>query len=166
MQALLVIDIQEEYFGAGRDSKRYPYPSDALIPRINRRIAEYQAENAPVAYITNRYYVGREGFKRELAAELSIASDIRFDKTRASCFSNPALMEWLSQNSITDIEIVGADGNYCAGMSALDGRKNGLNVTFDLSMIGVANSERFPQTLKRLEKAGVNIVQSTDGFTE
>ena len=40
MKALLVIDVQEDYFGEKRNVRRFPYHSDILVPRINQRVKE------------------------------------------------------------------------------------------------------------------------------
>lgn len=38
MKALIVIDMQEEYFGQRRNQKKYPYDSEQLIQNINKPV--------------------------------------------------------------------------------------------------------------------------------
>ena len=43
-KALMVLDMQEMYVGAGRDKNVFSYPVDTLISNVNARIAAYDPE--------------------------------------------------------------------------------------------------------------------------
>ena len=157
MKALLVIDMQEEYVGENRNRKRFTYQSDILIPRINQRILEFDNAGNLVVYVINRFFYQTNKYIPRLVTELNIDSNEIFEKNRASCFSNHKLRQFLSDNNVTEIEMVGVDGNYCIAASALAARKSGLSVIVNHQCIGVANIGKLRKTLSRLEKAGVTI---------
>lgn len=56
------------------------------------------------------------------------------------------------------LELVGVDGNYCVGATAIDGISNQFTVIVNESLVGVGNNRKFVKTKKRLEEAGVMIV--------
>ena len=60
--------------------------------------------------------------------------------------------------AITEIELVGVDGNFCVGMSALDGATKGFSIRLSLSCIGIANARRFLKTQEKLAQANVLIL--------
>ncbi|MCL2698416.1 MAG: cysteine hydrolase [Oscillospiraceae bacterium] len=135
--------MQEDYI------KRYN--GGFLISNINMRIKQYLRNGDMIVYIQNI----AKGKKSNLVNGLHVVSEFIFDKNRASCFTNHELKAFLKENNITDIELVGVDGNYCVGMSALDGVKHGYNIKLILECIGVINTNRFEKMKEKLLNAGV-----------
>lgn len=88
---------------------------------------------------------------------MNIVSDKFFIKNRASSFSNSELLQYLHKNNVTEVEMVGVDGNYCVAASARAGMKNGLSVIYNHQCIESANFDKFRKTLIRLENGGVTI---------
>lgn len=154
MKALIVIDMQDEYVGQKRNRKRYPYDSERLIRNINMKLVDYEQCSDLVIYIRNK---GKSERISDLVAELHVVSNLVFDKSKASCFSNDLLLKYLKDKAINEIELAGIDGNSCVGISALDGAKCGFLVSLSLSCIGIANAERFIVTREKLLKANVDI---------
>jgi len=158
MKALLVVDMQEDYVGEIRNRKRFPYQSDVLIARIIQRISDCNKAGNLVIYVINRFFYQNKKYIPQPVKELNIGSIKIFNKNRASCFSDFNLLQYLHDNNITEVEIVGVDGNYCIAASARGGRKNGFSVTLNHSCIGIADQEKFRKTVVSLEKVGVRIV--------
>ena len=156
MRALVIIDMQEDYVGESRNKKRFPYNADSLIEEINSRIACYQNNNDKVIYVVNK----SKSSPSPLIPKMTIASDLIFEKDKASCFSNDLLLACLKCNSINEIELAGVDGNSCVAISARDGIKFGFAVRLFLSCIGIANAERFSETRKKLLEANVTVIDS------
>ena len=96
----------------------------------------------------------------KLAEGLLLASDNVFCKTRADAFSSEELVSYLNSQNITEIEIIGVDGNSCINASAKGAIKKGYVVLINLSCIGVANPLRFEKTKETLSAMGVIIKQS------
>jgi len=155
MKALIVIDMQEEYVGQKRNQKRYPYDSEQLIKNINSRIAAYEQRTDAVIYIKNK---GKSDRVSDLVAEMLLVSDLVYEKSKASCFSDQSLLIYLMDKAINEIELVGVDGNSCIGFSALDGIKHSFSILVSLSCIGIANAERFTATREKLLKTNVTII--------
>lgn len=153
MKCLLVIDVQEDYVGDSRNIKMYPYKAKKLIHCINDKILEYPNES--VIYIVNRFFweIGRK--PKELVDGLFVISNNVFEKRKASCFSNKKLLEYLEKIKASELELVGVDGNYCVGASAIDGISNQYKILFNESLIGIGNYSKFKKTKRKLEANGV-----------
>lgn len=80
MQALLVIDMQEDYVGSERNQKRFPYNSECLIANINERIFWFVEHDGLVIYIVNRLVYQGKRFRPQLVKGLSIVSHLFFEK--------------------------------------------------------------------------------------
>ena len=156
MKALIVIDMQEDYVGQKRNKKRYPYIAEQLVDAINLRISDYKQSNEAVIYVKIK---GKFSIASPFIPEMNFVSDLIFEKSKASCFSSNALVSYLHEHEISQIELVGVDGNYCVGMSALDGAKRGFSICVNLSCVGVANIKRFASTKEKLIKANISILQ-------
>lgn len=155
MKCLLVIDMQEEYVGSFRNAKLYPYQADELINSINHKIAEYPKDS--VVYIVNRFSweIGRK--PKKLVEGLSVVSDNLFEKRKASCFSNSQFLEYLKKKKVSELELVGVDGNYCVGASALGGIKYQYKIFLNEPLVGIGNPQKFNKTKNLLKQKGVII---------
>lgn len=148
MKALLVIDIQKSYITK--------YGSD-IVKRINDRIIESKKAHYDIVYIKNTKKL-RSGMETdEFADQLILASDNVFCKKQADAFSSEELVKYLKSKSITEIDMIGIDGNSCVKESAKDAIKSGFSVSIILSCIGVFNIPRFEKTKDDLKKIGVII---------
>jgi nicotinamidase-related amidase len=153
MKCLLVIDMQEEYVGASRNTRMYPYNAKELIDSINERISEYPNES--VIYIVNRFFWEIRRKPKRLVDGLSVISNNVFEKRKASCFSNKRLLEYLQEINASELELVGVDGNYCVGSSALDGITKKYKILLNESLIGIGNYGKFKKMKKKLMEMGV-----------
>ncbi|EHI99605.1 hypothetical protein CDLVIII_3015 [Clostridium sp. DL-VIII] len=153
MRCLLVIDMQEDYVGNSRNIRMYPYNAKELIYSINKKISEYSNES--VIYIVNRFFweIGKK--QKSLVDGLSIISNNVFEKRKASCFSSEQLLEYLQKVDARELELVGVDGNYCVGASAIDGVAKQYRILFNESLIGIRNYSKFRKMKKKLQKIGV-----------
>ena len=93
----------------------------------------------------------------EFADQLILASDNVFCKKQADAFSSEELVKYLKSKSITEIDMIGIDGNSCVKESAKGAIKSGFSVSIILSCIGVFNIPRFEKTKDDLKKIGVII---------
>lgn len=157
VKALLVIDMQEDYIGATRDKRRFPYHPERLIPKVNERIQNFKNEGNLVVYILNRFFYQNKKYVPHLVEGLSVVSDHIFIKNRMNCFSNPALTCFLLENHIAELELVGIDGNYCMAASARGGVKNKFSVLFNQRCIEAAKGDKFGKTIRRLRASDVMV---------
>lgn len=89
-----------------------------------------------------------------------IVSEYWIEKDKASIFANDALIDLLKNKGISQIEIIGIDGNCCVARSALEARGLGFSVVFPLEYVGIKNKDRFKKTKEKLLSANVEIVES------
>ena len=146
MKALLVIDIQKGYIEK--------YNSDLLL-QINKRIQKAVEDHELIVYIMNIKKLKSGKVTNELANNLIVLSTNIFYKEHASAFTNEKLIGFLRSNHISELEIVGIDGNVCVAKSASDAVENGFIVHLLLDCIGIQNIERFTKTRTMLEKKGI-----------
>lgn len=155
MKVLFVLDMQEEYVGLNRNKKIYNYDTDKLINLINSKIMQYSAEGNVVVYIKNKFFW--QAKFSDFVKGLDVVSNFIFEKKRPSCFSNNSLIKFLKDKDISSIEMVGVDGNYCVGKSALEGSSIGLEVLLSLSGVGISNKVKFIKMKHKLVNAGVKL---------
>lgn len=148
MKALLVIDVQREYMA------RYDI---SLLRRINQRIQYAIDKQELIIYVRNVRVLRNSKETYEFAENLNICSQYVIMKKKASAFSNSELLKILQQNSVSDIEMIGVDGNYCVASSARDAAKLGYNTCLSVEYIGVQNEGRFAMTCKDLKERGISI---------
>ena len=65
------------------------------------------------------------------------------------------MVSYLNSKDISEIEIIGVDGNSCIKESAKGAINSGFSVYILLSCISVANILRFEKTKEDLKKVGV-----------
>lgn len=94
---------------------------------------------------------------------LSVVSNCIVEKGKSSVFDNLILLDMLKENEITNIELIGIDGNCCVAASAIDASKSGLSVVLPLTYIGIKSKERFSETREKLLKANVQIIEPQEG---
>lgn len=143
MKALLVIDIQKSYI--------IKYGND-IVQRINERIIESQKAQYDIVYIKNTKKLRSGMVTDEFADQLIIVSDNVFCKKQADAFSSEELISYLNSKSISEIEMIGVDGNSCIRESAKDAINSGFVVSVILSCVGVSNMPRFEKTKENLKK--------------
>lgn len=153
--ALIVIDMQELYIG---EKSRYSFYPITLIDKVNERITTAKDEGVTIIYVKNKGNRNGEVYISDFAHGLSVVSDIIIEKSKASIFENDTILEILQYYEITEIEVIGIDGNICVASSALDAAKLGFSVIFPLEYIGIKSEQLFVSTKEKLLIANVNIV--------
>ena len=148
MKALLVIDLQEGYV------EKY---DNRLLSYINKRIQDAVINHEVIIYIKNTKKLRSGDKTNRLAEQLKVCSKYIICKKSASAFSNDDLLDILKQNQVTDIEIVGIDGNSCIACSAMDALRYGYRVVLPCTYIGVQNAERFEKSCF-YQKSGIVIL--------
>jgi len=98
-------------------------------------------------------------FTSEFSPELQVLSTAIFCIEKASIFSNENIITWLKDNEITEIEIVGVDGNSCVVISAIQAHKRGYNVTLPCRYVGIKDKYRFSEKKEELRKVGIIICE-------
>jgi len=149
MRALIVIDVQKSYM------KKY---ETELLDRINRQIDIVQKNQYDIVYVKNTKVLRRGIVTDAFADELNLVSDNVFCKESADAFSSEDLVSYLVSRNISEVELIGVDGNSCIKASAKGAIQKGFGVSIILSCIGIVNPELFGKTKEQLEKIGVRFI--------
>lgn len=165
-KALLVIDMQNVCVGENH-APYFKYDNAELIKAVNKVIDENKGNS--VIYIKNlmkknllnklapfHAYEGTE--EAELVSGLRIVSDNIFTKYAGNAFSNPALNDFLKNNQIECVEVVGVDGGGCVGLTALGAVKEGYKVIINQSAIGTMFEKNKNKYFQKLKTAGAEFV--------
>jgi len=166
-KALLVVDMQEEFFGENRDREKFKYDQvldediyiKEFVQRINKHIERTNRDGNLVIYIQQQFpnelfyrkvfnfaIKGTEGVK--VLKDITIVSELFFTKIFGSAFTNRKLKTFLKENGIKEIEIVGVDATKCAFYTAKSSAKAG----YKTYMIMEAIDSRFPKEVEKCEK--------------
>lgn len=149
MKILLVIDIQQRYMA---------HYDAGLLARVNARIREAQAAGTPVFYARNIPRLeSTENY--DYADGLLIVSDHLYDKKSPSAFSDPSFCADLKKSGVTEIEMIGVDGNCCVKRTCLDAVAAGFEVTLNLSCIAARNEKIYIKTLAELAEKNITLLQ-------
>jgi len=105
-QALLVIDIQTAYVGLYQQQA-----FDAFLANVNGVIDKASISSMPIIYI-------RQEGGGEIYDKVHIKSSIEFEKTAESAFTVDALNDYLTDQNIKVLYIVGLDAAYCVSATA------------------------------------------------
>ena len=81
-----------------------------------------------------------------------------FSKEQADAFTSAKLLAFLQSERISEVELVGIDGNSCISASAKGAIQKGYAVSVNLSCTGVANPLRFERTKAVLSSLGVLLI--------
>ena len=139
--ALIVIDVQEEYF-SGRLPIEFP-PRESSLDMITTAMDEATAASVPVVLVRHTGAPGERSFQRDsptwaLRAEVSDRHhDLVIDKRLPGSFTGTSLEEWLSERAIDHITIVGYMTNVCCDTTARQAIHRGLGATLLHDAVGV-----------------------------
>ncbi len=133
-RALLVIDVQNEYFTGGLPIE-YP-PVGTSLPNIGLAMDSARAAGVPVIVVQHDapenspvFAKGSQGWQlHPVVAERP--ADHRINKTMASVFTGTDLAEWLSAEAIDTLTVVGYMTHNCDASTIYHASHQGLNVEF------------------------------------
>ena len=164
-KALLVIDMQE--VTVGRNHADFFKYDNELLDRVNTVISNSDA--AVVLYIKNLMKnnlinklapvkVFDNTPEAELAKDLLILSDFIFSKYTGDAFSNSEFSEFLKNNGIDTVELIGVDGGGCVALTALGACENSYKVILNTSAIGTMFDTKKDKYFNKLKMLGAEFV--------
>ncbi|MFE7815088.1 isochorismatase family protein [Streptomyces sp. NPDC057433] len=118
-RALVLIDVQQEYFGGPLDIQ-YP-PRDASLANILRALDAAAQADVPVVAVQHEYpegapvfVAGSAGRENHPEVERRIGSTAkRVVKSHSDVFASTGLAEWFRENGIDTLTLVGCMTNNC-----------------------------------------------------
>ena len=178
-RALVLVDIQQEYF-SGPLTIQYPAPTDSL-PRIIAAIDAAEANGIPVVVVQHTSGDDAPVFNPTLPG-FALHPEIEQRRTPAwkavtkqygSVFAHTDLAEWLRQNGITTVALVGYMTNNCIIASAAEAETLGItaevlsDATGAISIsndAGHVDAETVHTTLMAVLNSNFAAVASTDAW--
>lgn len=132
-RALVVIDVQNEYFPGGGLPIEHP-PVERSLPNITRAMDAAHAAGVPVVVVQHTAPAGAPLFDRgtpgwQLHPEVARRPhDHAVGKSLPSVFSGPGFADWLTANAIDTLTIVGYMTHNCNASTVFEAMHRGLRV--------------------------------------
>lgn len=132
-RALVVIDVQNEYFEGGGLPIEHP-PIAQTLPNIARAMDAAKASGVPVVVVQHTAGRGAPIFDKgsersQLHPEIARRGhDLHLEKSMASVFSNPGFAEWLARERIDTLAITGYMTHNCDASTIFEAAHRGLKV--------------------------------------
>jgi nicotinamidase-related amidase len=145
MQALIVIDAQNEFSAAGR---RPVANHELALGAIHRRIDEARREGRPIAFLRHHnkahesaaFQPGSWGaeFSPGIGPRLDRPGEAEFVKDVFGAFTGTDLEGWLEQVGSDEVLLVGFYTHMCVSTTAREAIMRGLSVALDPDGTGAA----------------------------
>jgi len=130
-RALVVIDVQKDYFPGGV----WALPdAERTLPRIGKLIERSRSRGEPVVFIQHVTPTGSPVFAQgtagmEFAAGLDVrAGDPVFQKRHPSSFQDTGLPEWIAKEGIGELDICGYMTHMCCDTTTREGYSRGMAI--------------------------------------
>lgn len=176
-QAVLVIDIQEDFTGVTAKPP-FPYRDSArLISTVNMITEMASNNNIFIVYIRqelagftgkllSNLIAGGVSIKgnpgTEIDKRISILSSTIFPKARSDAFSNPGLGEFLCENQVNELFLVGLDADGCIHATAQGALNRGYKVNIIEDAIVTQNEEGWGKLLDEYRQEGIQLIPSQE----
>lgn len=132
-RALIVIDVQNEYFEGGGLPIEYP-PVETSLPNVGLAMDTASAAGVPVVVVRHHSAKGGPVFQADqpggqLHPEIARRHhDHLITKSFPSVFTGTDFAEWLSRNSIDTLTVVGYMTHNCDAATVFEAMHRGLQV--------------------------------------
>ncbi|KOP80134.1 hypothetical protein AMS59_01610 [Lysinibacillus sp. FJAT-14745] len=172
-QALMILDIQNDYFS---DQARMPiakHQIESTINGINDLIKRAEKSNVPILYIRNEFertqllsnllrkFTALKGSKgAELDERLLITKGAYFSKKKADAFSNPSLIKYLNKNGIKDLILTGVFIEGCVTSTVEGALARNFAVTVVEDAVAGATDQSREVALTKLATQDIFILSS------
>ncbi|HEY0670996.1 MAG TPA: isochorismatase family cysteine hydrolase [Longimicrobiales bacterium] len=148
MQALVVVDAQNEFSPAGQ--RPVPNHADAL-ERIHGHVQRARSEKRPIAFLLhhNKPHESPAFVPGSWGAQLSpgigpqpgFGPEVLFEKDVFGAFTTTALEQWLRDLDVDEVLIVGFYAHMCISTSAREALVRGFDVVIDPDATGARDVE-------------------------
>lgn len=134
-RALVVIDVQNEYFPGGGLPIEYP-PVEQSLPNITRAMDAARAAGIPVVVVRHHAPQGAPLFQADahngqLHPEITRRPhDHLVTKTFPSVFTGTDFADWIERNRIGTLSLVGYMTHNCDAATAFEAMHRGLHAEF------------------------------------
>jgi len=130
-RALIVIDVQKEYFPGG--AMALP-DAERTLPNIAKLVERARGRGEPVVFIQHALPAGSPVFAQgtqgmEFAQGLDVRpGDPLFQKRHPSSFQDTGLPAWIAKEGVGELDICGYMTQMCCDTTSREGYSRGLTV--------------------------------------
>ena len=134
-RALIVIDVQQEYFGDGGLPIEYP-PVDVTLPNIGRAMDAAREAGVPVVVVQHSAPADSPLFAKgspQWQLHPTVGErprDHYIEKTWPSVYTGTDFAQWLAANEIDTLTVIGYMTHNCDASTVYEATHRGLNVEF------------------------------------
>ena len=134
-RALVVIDVQNEYFEGGGLPIEYP-PVESSLPKIAQAMDAARAAGVPVVVVQHHAPKGApvfqaDNFHGQLHPEIAQRPrDHLITKAFPSVFTGTDFADWLARHEIDTLSVTGYMTQNCDASTVFEAMHRGLNVEF------------------------------------
>jgi nicotinamidase/pyrazinamidase len=176
-QALLVIDMQEDFTGTTAQPPNPYKDSEQLIATVNTLIEEASKQEIIVVYIRQEFdglwgtmvswmISGGTAIKgnpgTEIDKRIAILSGYVFSKPKPDAFSNPELGALLIEHQVNELYLVGLDAEYCVHVTAKGALNRGYAVNIITDGIALRAEEKWEELLQQYREEGITLLTSQE----
>ncbi|MYL46401.1 isochorismatase family protein [Virgibacillus halodenitrificans] len=142
-QALLIIDAQQELID-GNANEKSVCNKDNLLDNINKVVNKAVISCSLVVFIRDKDVAEGRGKGFEIHAEIDIPKEAKiFDKEATNSFYGTTLLEFLRDNMVEHLVVMGCKTEHCIDTAVRTATVNGLDVT----LVGDGHSTTASQSL-------------------
>jgi nicotinamidase-related amidase len=128
-QALLVIDAQQELI-EGNENESSVFKKEKLLKNINLVIEKAKGVEALVVFVRDKDVAGGEGEGFQVHQIINVPPSSKvFDKKATNSFYGTGLLDYLKDNEIEHLVIMGCQTEYCIDSAVRTATVNGFDVT-------------------------------------
>jgi nicotinamidase-related amidase len=183
-KALLVIDVQEDTTGTTAPPLS-PYKGKAeYIARLNNAIEAANSKNILIVYVKQEFdglwgktlswavfcgsnIKGNPGTKVD--KRIAMLSNYKFSKSQGDSFANPKLNEFLTEQQVNELYLVGLDPEFCIYATARGALNRGykVNVVTDAILswrdtICIWTKNNNEMIFEKYRKEGIKLISSKE----
>ena len=89
---------------------------------------------------------------------MNVISKQIFTKRNPNAFKNIQFANFLKEKNVTELEIIGIDGNYCVRATAIAASKTGYEVFLDETCIGISNAKKYENSKLKMKSVGIKFL--------
>jgi nicotinamidase-related amidase len=174
-QALLVIDIQNDFVGPEAKLPVDKAQADLMIQNANLLISEFTDRNSEVVYVVNEFSASdrianwfRNGAAiegepgAELSARIQPAGSARFPKSSSDAFSNASFDAYLRKQRITEVILLGVFADQCVLATAKGAIQRGYSVVTVSDAIASKSDKALSAAIEKHKRTGATVTKTTD----
>jgi nicotinamidase-related amidase len=174
-QALLVIDVQEDFTGpTAKPQFAYKNP-EKIINSVNAIIEKASKKNINIIYVRQEFdglwgktisvlTSGGNAIKgnpgTEIDKRISILSKNIFPKPMPDAFSNPNLEAFLIEHQVNTLYLTGLDAEFCVHFTAWGALDRGYKVYIITDSVALRNEKKWDELLQQYRDEGITLISS------